>query len=180
MKRALTLLAAATAAAPFGCALVGIRSGYEASPYEVVGSPAQDVEIRRYDANTGPDEGARVAKLPGKLCRFLSAGDVDGDGDREMVAATHRRGLWLVVPDGDEWAIELIDRDSSSFEHASILLDLDGNGRDELYVASDKQKEVRRYTWNGKAFDKEVMLERGKDERYLTWNLMPIPLDFLP
>ena len=38
---------------------------------------------------------------------------------------------------------ELIDAGSGGFEHASILLDLDGDKRDELYVASDNQKEVR-------------------------------------
>ena len=34
---------------------------------------------------------------------------------------------------------ELIDADSSGFEHAAGIADLDGDGRPELYVAADDQ-----------------------------------------
>ena len=72
---------------------------------------------------------------------------MDGDGKKEMVAAASKSGLWLLRPRKDRWDKELIDAGSGGFEHASILLDLDGDGRDELYVASDNQREVRRYDW---------------------------------
>jgi PAS domain-containing protein len=107
------------------------------------------VEIRRYDADTPPDAGAVIAELDDTQTRFLSVGDVDGDGRREMVAAGMRSGLWLLrpgpAPARTAWAKTLIDASSGGFEHASILADLDGDGRDELYVASDNQGEVRRY-----------------------------------
>src|SRR5262249_18759840 len=108
------------------------------------------VEIRRYLANTPPKEGELIATLEDTLCRFLTVDDVDGDGKKEMVAAASKSGLWLLRPRPGTWQKELIDANSGGFEHASILLDLDGDGRDELYVASDRQKEVRRYDWTPK------------------------------
>ena len=146
----------------------------------VEGVAARKVQIRRYESGTLPADGVIVAELPGKLCRFLTVGDVDGDGDREMVAATYRRGIWLLRPRAGEWEIELIDRDSSSFEHASVLLDLDGDGRDELYVASDTQKEVRRYDWTADGWDKTVLMKYDDDFGGFTWNIMPVPVELLP
>ena len=137
-------------------------------------------EIRRYEAGTDPAEGVVVARLPGRLCRFLTVGDVDGDGLLEMVAATHKRGIWLLHPGPDLWEIELIDRDSSSFEHACTLLDLDGDGRDELYVASDNEKEFRRYDWTPDGWLKTVVMKYDDDFGGFTWNIMPVPLDLLP
>ena len=69
-----------------------------------------------------------------------------------------------------------IDRDSSGFEHAALLTDLDGDGVDELYVASDDQGEVRRYAWKDGRFVKEVLQRRAVPNAYFTWNLMPVPL----
>jgi hypothetical protein len=151
------------------------------------------VEIRRYDADTDPGAGMVVATLPGeRLTRFLTAGDVDGDGKQEMVAAAFKSGLWLLRPGADPkgtWEIENIDRESSGFEHASLLTDLDGDGKDELYVASDDHSEVRRYTWNGTGFDRETIYERkfrvnGEMQKVkgsaFTWNIMPAPIALLP
>ena len=108
-----------------------------------------NVEIVRYDADTDPTGGTVVATLDDKLCRFLTAGDVDGDGDMEMVAAAHKSGLWLLEPqpNGATWSKTSIDRNSSGFEHAAILTDLDGDGVDELYVANDDHGEIDRYVW---------------------------------
>ena len=100
-----------------------------------------------------PTEGELVVTLEDTLCRFLTVGDVDGDGKKEMIAATSKSGLWLLRPHSNgPWDKELIDAGSGGFEHASILLDLDGDKRDELYVASDNQKEVRRYDWTPKGW----------------------------
>lgn len=140
------------------------------------------VEIRRYEAGTDPKEGVVIAKLKDRLCRFLTAGDVDGDGKRELVAAPFSSGLWLLRPGANAnqtWGKTLIAKDSSGFEHASILLDLDGDKKDELYVASDRQGEVRRYTWNGEGFDKEVIDTREVPKAVITWNLMPVPTSVL-
>jgi hypothetical protein len=73
---------------------------------------------------------------------------------------------------------------------------VDGDGRDELYVASDDHAEVRRYTWSavpegvpdqpgGGAFNRETIYERKVDGRKLpgaafTWNIMPVPVELIP
>jgi hypothetical protein len=147
------------------------------------------VEIRRYDAGTDPKGGAVIARLEGeRLCRFLSVGDVDGDGRKELVAAGFKTGLWLLRPGSDPrgtWSASSIDRESGGFEHAAILTDLDEDGREELYVASDDHGEVRRYLWRDGRFARDVIYERKFDGRKVpnaafTWNLMPVPLELIP
>ncbi len=141
------------------------------------------VEIRRYDAGTPPTGGVVIAAIDDRLSRFLTAGDVDGDGQKELVAAAFSSGLWLLRPGDDEkarWRIESIDTDSAGFEHAAILCDLDGDGADELYVASDKHKQVRRYAWDGRKLAREVIYSRPDDRPIFTWNLMPVPRELIP
>jgi hypothetical protein len=137
------------------------------------------VEIRRYDADTDPQAGVIVADLDDKLCRFLTAGDIDGDGKKEMIAAASKSGLWLLRP-GSPWTVELIDDDSYGFEHAAILCDLDEDGSDELYAASDKHGEVRRYVWEEGEFTKEVIHIHPGGLDGFTWNIMPVPTELIP
>jgi hypothetical protein len=138
------------------------------------------VEIRRYHADTDPAASNVVATLSDRMCRFLTAGDVDGDGALEMVAAAHKSGLWLLRPAGDRFKKELIASDSSGFEHASILADLDGDGRDELYVASDQQDEVRRYTLAADGWEHEVLLKYDDGLGRFTWNVTISSVALLP
>ena len=141
------------------------------------------LEIRRYDAETDPSAGFTIATLRDPMCRFLSAGDVDGDGNKEMVAAAKDTGLWLLRPGADpraEWSVSLIDSDSKGFEHASVLADLDGDGADELYAASDKHRQVRRYVWEGGDSRRETIYTRPDATPILTWNLMPVPAELVP
>jgi hypothetical protein len=138
------------------------------------------VEIRKYDSGTDPAAGQVIAELDDKLCRFLSAGDIDGDGNREMVAAANKSGLWLLRPADGGWEKTSIDRDSSGFEHAAILADLDEDGRDELYVASDRHDEIRRYVWQDGEARRETIYRHTDGLSRFTWNLMPVPVDILP
>ncbi|MDB4977499.1 MAG: hypothetical protein JWN48_5840, partial [Myxococcaceae bacterium] len=123
----------------------------------------EPVEIRRYDADTAPTKGKVVARIQDRYCRFLTAGDVDGDGKKELVAAAFRTGVWLLKPGADpkqEWSIENIDANSSGFEHAALLTDLDEDGKDELYVAADDQGELHRYVWRDGKPERETILKR--------------------
>jgi len=142
------------------------------------------VEILRFDADTDPTGGVVIARLAGEsMCRFLTAGDVDGDGKKELVAAAKSTGLWLLRPGPDPramWTSTTIDRQSGGFEHAALLTDLDADGKDELYVSSDKHGEVRRYTWNGRSFDREVLHKREHPGAYFCWNIMPVPTELIP
>ncbi|MFT5441220.1 MAG: hypothetical protein ACI8W3_000260 [Myxococcota bacterium] len=147
-------------------------------------SIAVNTEIRRYEADTDPKEGVVVGELPDYLCRFLTVGDIDGDGKLEMVAAAYSSGLWLLRPGADpmkSWEVTSIDKKSGGFEHAAILSDLDGDGKDELYVASDKHKEVRRYTWDGDGLVPETIYKRPSGGGgVFTWNIMPVPVALVP
>ena len=139
----------------------------------------EPVEIRRYEAGTKPDAKVIIATIPDRLCRFLTVGDVDGDGKKEMVAASFSKGLWLLRPGKDpnsEWGLESIDRDSGGFEHAALLTDLDGDGTDELYVAADNQGELRRYVWVRGRPKREVIQKRDIPMSRMTWNIMPVPV----
>jgi hypothetical protein len=141
------------------------------------------VEIRRFDADTDPAEGFLIASLDDSLCRFLTAGDIDGDDAKELVAAAHKSGLWLLRPGDDpraEWSIESIDRNSGGFEHAAILADLDGNGVDELYVANDDEGEVNRYVWVDGEPQRELLYTHPEGLSGFTWNIMPCPTALMP
>ena len=89
---------------------------------------------------------------------------------------------WLLRPGegGKPWKSRRIDRNSAGFEHAALLTDLDGDGMDELYVASDKHFEVRRYVWDGRKLAREVIYKRPDKRSIFTWNLMPVPVDLVP
>lgn len=138
------------------------------------------VEVRRYRAGALPAPGETIAVLPDQMCRCLTAGDVDGDGRREIAAA--KAGLWFLRPGapGESWSRERIASDSSGFEHAALLADLDGDRRDELYVASDEQHEVRRYRWRDGAWTKEVLHRYEGGKSGFTWNLTTVPAALVP
>ena len=139
------------------------------------------VEIRRYQARTDPTRGTRVAEIPDRFSRFLTVGDIEGDGDKEIVVSGFLSGLWLLRPRPyGAWKVESIDRNSGGFEHAAILADLDGDGRDELYVASDNEKLVRRYEWDGKRLVRRVIHRHEQPGSVYTWNLMPVPIELVP
>ena len=141
------------------------------------------VEIRRYDAGTPADQGTVIATLDDHLCRFLTAGDLDGDGKRELIAATFSSGIWRLRPGADpkaRWQSELVDADSAGFEHAALIADLGGDGASELYVASDRHKELRRYVWKDGKPVREVIYRRADDRPIFTWNLMPVPVALIP
>ena len=138
------------------------------------------VEIRRFDSGTDPSAGRLIAKLDDTLCRFLTSGDIDGDGRKEMIAAAYKSGLWLLRPGEPTWSMELIDAESSGFEHAAVLADLDEDGTDELYVASDKHDEIRRYVWRSGSPAREVLHRHTDGLSRFTWNLMPVPLELIP
>jgi len=140
------------------------------------------VEIQRYRAGTPPDGGEVIAIVKDQLCRCLTAGDVEGDGRREIVAAAAKAGLWLLRPGpgGTSWQQERIASDSSGFEHAALLADLDEDGKDELYVASDEQHEVRRYAWRDGAWKKDVLYRYEGGMPGFTWNLTAVRASLVP
>jgi hypothetical protein len=132
------------------------------------------VEVVRFDAGNLSAGGSRIATINDRMCRCLTAGDVDGDGRSELVAAAHKSGVWLLRPGSDPrqpWSVTSIDRDSSSIEHAALLTDLDEDGTDELYVANDDDLEVNRYVWRNGLPVKETIYRYPKGADFMTWNI---------
>ena len=130
------------------------------------------VEIRQYTAKKdGTFSHAVVTTLDDLQTRFLVHGDMDGDGAQELVAAAMKSGIWVIKKDAKDWSAENIERNSSGFEHASWPTDLDGDGKLELYVASDEQRELRRYAWNAasKVYEKTVIGPIPPST--ITWNV---------
>ncbi len=139
-------------------------------------------EVWRYESDTPPDQGVVIAELDDRLGRFLTPSDLDGDGEKEIVVALFQKGVWWLRPGDDPtkpWRKKAIDRRSSSFEHATLATDLDGDGIQELYVASDNDRELRRYVWDGRRLAKEVIYRRADNRSILTWNIMPVPVELV-
>ncbi len=137
------------------------------------------MEIRRYDAGTPSDEGIVIARISDQHARFLTAGDIDGDGKKELIVASFSQGVWLLRPGKNprsEWGVENIDRDSGGFEHAALFADLDEDGTDELYIADDKAGELRRYVWSNDRVKREVIQKREHWRSRMTWNIVAIPI----
>ena len=99
------------------------------------------------------------------------------------MVASEKKGLWLLRPGEDPaapWSVTSIDTDSAGFEHASVFADLDGDGKDELYVASDKHGEIRRYVLNDGIVARATIFSGRPKGSAFTWNLMPVPVDLVP
>jgi hypothetical protein len=142
---------------------------------ERIGSAAAEgdsTKIRMYRFDGEEITHADIASLPGQLCRFLTYGDTDGDGVKEVIASTKSDGIWKLVPPAGgagTWEKSLIATGPSGFEHATYLYDFDGDGKDEIYIASDDQGELRCYWYDGNEYQHNVI--GTLKERVITFNI---------
>ena len=129
----------------------------------------EPVKIKKYTFKNNLITNQVIATLDDFQCRFLTAGDVDGDGQIELVAAAMKTGLWMIKRQDGQWKVSLIAADSSGYEHATYIDDLDKDGLQEIYVAADDQQELCMYKWNGNGFSKTVLSSIPPNR--ITWNV---------
>jgi hypothetical protein len=132
------------------------------------------VEIRQYvPGKRNSWKPKTIATLEkGLQARVLVPADLTGSGRLELVTTTWKDGIWRLVPPKTgkgPWQKVQVDADSSGFEHAAGVADLDGDGTPELYVSADDQDAVRQYVWTGAGFAKKSI--HGLEKSDLTWNI---------
>ncbi len=142
------------------------------------GPSGASTQIKRYDFTGAESEGRVVTALPSDMCRFLNLGDIEGDGQLEILASTRSAGIFRIFQSGGEWGqqSEVSALQSGGFEHSSVLLDIDGDGSDELFVADDDNKRVLMWYWDEgrERLRKVELLDRSDQDIYITWGVMPL------
>ena len=135
--------------------------------------PLAPVAIRQYLLQKdGSFTSKDIGSITDRQNRFLVPGDLDGDGQTELVASAMKSGVWLLDPAKDgSWTMSSIDRNSSGFEHASFVTDLDGDGKVELYVVADEQAELKRYVYNPETKSFDTTLIGKLSDNTFTWNM---------
>jgi hypothetical protein len=133
------------------------------------GALLRPVTIKAYRMRDGTFESSVVATVPDRQMRALATGDVKGDGTVDLVGTSLKAGVWLFEREGGGWKATLVDGQSSGFEHPLLVADGDGDGRVEIYVAAEDQRELRRYDWKDGRFDRSVVLPLPAGD--ITWNV---------
>lgn len=133
------------------------------------GAMTRPVTVKMYRWRDGTPTSTVVATVPDRQMRAIEAGDVNGDGKTDIVAAALTSGVWLFEQDGDGWKKTLIDAQSSGFEHPVHLADLDGDGTPEIYVGAEDQAELRQYVWKNGRFERTTIAPLRKGD--ITWNI---------
>jgi hypothetical protein len=137
------------------------------------GTLERPVQIKEYQLIGGPAGSAfvnrNVAEVPDRQMRALAAGDVNGDGQIDLVGSSLKKGVWLFEREGLTWSAKNIDAESSGFEHPLHVADLDGDGTPEIYVAAEEQGELRRLRWKDGTFEKSVVVPLHTGD--ITWNI---------
>jgi len=136
------------------------------------GQIVRPVTVKEYRFADGAFTNAVVGTIPDRQTRAIQAGDVNGDGNMDLVAGALTSGLWLFEqgPAGSKtWSRTLIDAQSTGFEQPVDLADLDGDTKLEIYVASEDQHELRQYRWQDGTFVKSVLTPLAAGD--ITWNV---------
>ncbi|MFH0870512.1 MAG: FG-GAP-like repeat-containing protein [archaeon] len=92
-----------------------------------------------------------IGRIDGEWeARSLAIGDINEDGNNELVVGTGTGGLQIIYRNSTGWQRYVLDKDLKGKVHAVFIADLDGDGRNEILANSDKMSEVRLYKWSGK------------------------------
>jgi VCBS repeat protein len=97
--------------------------------------------------------------------RDIEQGDVDGDGKPEWVIATHDQGVIAVLHPDENWRVEEVDRQPSTFVHEIEIGDVDGDKVAEFFATPSKPNkldeeqsgEVRMYKHGPNGFVRSIV-----------------------
>jgi hypothetical protein len=112
------------------------------------------------DTHWNPVFGGRHNRL-----RDVEHADVDGDQKEEVVIATHDQGVIAIVHPDEQWRVEELDRQPSTFVHEIEIGDVDGDGALELFATpshpnkldEEQPGEVVMFRREGAAWRKSVV-----------------------
>lgn len=137
--------------------LLAVREGV----VDDAGGLVSPVTVVQLDASPNGFVPQELTTLPGeRQSRFLTAGDIDGDGTTELVITGMNTGLWRLEPGAEGWERAPIDGATRGFEQAVHLADLDGDGTPSILVADEPaggRRTLRRYRWDGSGYRRESL-----------------------
>ncbi len=128
--------------------------------------------LRMYTA--GPD-GTVTSEIIGVLeksimCRSMAIGDIDGDGENELVLGTRslafgdhgKTFLYAYKYDATNaaWTRTIIDTSEPLGFRSLILADLDGDGRLAVIASDDGKGQIKAYRFHNREWHPEVILSR--------------------
>lgn len=89
------------------------------------------------ETHWNPSFGGKFDRL-----RDIEIADVDGDGQDEMVIATHDQGEIVIVHPDEDHRVEKIDAQSNTFVHEIEIGDVDGDGNLEIFATPSKPNKL--------------------------------------
>ena len=113
---------------------------HKAMPYQggimTIGGTQALLRVWRFSGGSWSQQTHWNPKFGGKFDRLrdIEEGDVDGDGRKELVIATHDQGVIGVVHPDEGWRVEEADRETGLFVHEIEIGDVDGDGVAEFYA----------------------------------------------
>jgi len=98
--------------------------------------------------------------------RSADIGDVDNDGENELVIGTHEMGIYIIKYNENKWESNIIDKDPNAGIHTLIIADADGDNRNEIISASDGDNTVKMHEFDGEWISKDIFNTTKED---ITW-----------
>jgi hypothetical protein len=99
--------------------------------------------------------------------RDIELADLNGDGEDELIIATHDQGVIAVGTEDESWTFTEMDQKPDTFVHEIEVGDVDGDGKMEFYsTPSDRNRAsgvsqpggVARYDWTGSAYERSTVV----------------------
>ncbi len=104
------------------------------------------------------------------MCRSMAIGDIDGDGENELVVGTRSLAFgdygktflyaYKYDPANAAWTRTTIDTSEPLGFRSLLLADLDGDGRLAVIASDDGKGQIKAYRFRDGAWQSEVILSR--------------------